>query len=172
MPVKENNMGLFDKNKERDEDLKRRNPNNLPTKFQVIIRMVVGVYLCYLVFKLLKDGAIAKTQGTEKILIIAAIILFTVAGVFFFIRGFLSFRKREYFDPNNDDFSEEGQAAAEAAKEEEAAAERAATEANGGVKPGSMAAFARLTDASRVSEEEQEKAFEAAVEANEENEKK
>ena len=38
-------MGLFSGNKERDEDLKRRNPDNLPTKFQVIIRMVVGVMM-------------------------------------------------------------------------------------------------------------------------------
>ncbi|MDO4939372.1 MAG: hypothetical protein Q4E54_05355 [Lachnospiraceae bacterium] len=161
-------MGLFDKNKERDEDLKRRNPNNLPTKFQVIIRMVVGVYLCYLVFKLVKDGALVNTEGVEKIIMIAAVILFAVAGVFFFIRGFKAFRAREYFDPNTDDFSEEGQAAAEAEKEEKAAEERAYAEANGGVKPGTMASFARLTEASRVSDEEQEEAYEMAKEANEE----
>ena len=116
-------MGLFDKNKEKDEDLKRRNPDNLPTKFQVIIRMVVGVYLCYLVYKLIKDGALVRTQGVEKIIMIAAVVLFTAAGVFFFIKGFKAFRSRQYFDPNSDDFSEEGQAEAEARKAEEEAAE-------------------------------------------------
>lgn len=161
-------MGFFEKNKEKDEDLKRRNPDNLPSKFQVIIRMVVGVYLCYIVFKLIKDGALVKTQGTEKIIMIAAVVLFSVAGVFFFIRGFKAFRERKYFDPNTDDFSEEGQAAAEAQKEEKAAAEKAYADANGGVKPGSMASFARLTDASRVSDEEQDAAYEMAKEANEE----
>ena len=64
-------MGLFDRNKEKDEDLKRRNPDNLPTKFQVIVRMIVGVYLCYIVFKLISDGALVKTQGIEKIIMIA-----------------------------------------------------------------------------------------------------
>lgn len=164
-------MGLFSGNKERDEDLKRRNPDNLPTKFQVIIRMVVGVYLCYLVFKLIKDGAIVNTQGVEKIIMIAAVVLFSVAGIFFFIRGFNAFRARKYFDPNTDDFSEEGQASAEAEKEEKAAEEKAYADANGGVKPGSMAAFARLTESSRVSDEEQEEAYEQAKEANEEENK-
>ncbi|MBQ0146643.1 MAG: hypothetical protein KBS51_05970 [Lachnospiraceae bacterium] len=164
-------MGFFDKRKEEDEDLKRRNPENLPTKFQVIIRMVVGVYLCYLVFKMIKDGAIQNTSGAEKILMIAAVVLFSVAGVFFFIRGFKAYRSRQFFDPKTDDFSEEGQAKAEAEKEEEAAREKAETEANGGVKPGSMAAFARLSDATRVSDEEQEEAYERAKEANEEEEK-
>lgn len=164
-------MGLFSGNKERDEDLKRRNPDNLPTKFQVIIRMVVGVYLCYLVFKLIKDGAIVNTQGVEKIIMIAAVVLFSVAGIFFFIRGFTAFKSRKYFDPNTDDFSEEGQAAAEAEKEEKAEAEKAYADANGGVKPGSMAAFARLTESSRVSDEEQEEAYEQAKEANEEENK-
>ena len=161
-------MGFFERNKEKDEDLKRRNPDNLPSKFQVIIRMIVGVYLCYIVFKLIKDGAIVKTQGVEKIIMIAAVVLFSVAGVFFFIRGFKAFKGRKYFDPNTDDFSEEGQAAAEAAKEEKAAEEKAYADANGGVKPGSMASFARLTEASRVSDEEQEEAYEKAKEANEE----
>ena len=160
-------MGLFDRNKEKDEDLKRRNPDNLPTKFQVIVRMIVGVYLCYIVFKLISDGALVKTQGIEKIIMIAAIVLFAVAGVFFFIRGFKAFKNRQYFDPNNDDFSEEGQAEAETRKAEEEAEMKAEMEANGGVRPGSMAAFARMTDAARVSDEEQEKAFEAAVEENE-----
>ena len=160
-------MGLFG-NKEKDDDMKRRNPNNLPTKFQVIIRMVVGVYLCYIVFKLIKDGALVKTQGTEKAIMIGAVVLFSVAGVFFFVRGFKAFKNREYFDPNTDDFSEEGQAAKEAEQEAKAEEDRAYAEANGGVKPGSMAAFARLTDASRVSDEEQDAAYEQAKEANEE----
>ena len=164
-------MGLFDRNKEKDEDLKRRNPDNLPTKFQVIVRMIVGVYLCYIVFKLISDGALVKTQGIEKIIMIAAIVLFAVAGVFFFIRGFKAFKSRQYFDPNNDDFSEEGQAEAESRKAEEEAEMKAEMEANGGVRPGSMAAFARMTDAARVSDEEQEKAFEAAVEENEKADK-
>lgn len=164
-------MGFFDKNKEKDEDLKRRNPDNLPTKFQVIIRMVVGVYLCYLVYKLIKDGALVRTQGVEKIIMIAAVVLFTAAGVFFFIKGFKAFRSRQYFDPNSDDFSEEGQAEAEARKAEEEAEKKAEMEANGGVRPGSMAAFARMTDAARVSDEEQEEAFEAAVEENEKSDK-
>ena len=164
-------MGLFDRNKEKDEDLKRRNPDNLPTKFQVIVRMIVGVYLCYIVFKLISDGALVKTQGIEKIIMIAAIVLFAVAGVFFFIRGFKAFKSRQYFDPNNDDFSEEGQAEAEARKAEEEAEKKAEMEANGGVRPGSMAAFARMTDAACVSDEEQEKAFEAAVEENEKADK-
>ena len=169
--MKEELMGLFDKNKEKDEDLKRRNPNNLPTKFQVIIRMVVGVYLCYLVYKLIKDGALVNTQGVEKIIMIAAVVLFAVAGVFFFIKGFKAFRSRQYFDPNSDDFSEEGQAEAEARKAEEEAEKKAEMEANGGVRPGSMAAFARMTDAARVPDEEQEEAFEAAVEENEKSDK-
>lgn len=164
-------MGFFDKKKEEDDDFKRRNPDNLPTKFQVIIRMVVGVYLCYLVYNLIKAGALVNTQGGEKILMIAAVILFTVAGVFFFIKGFKAFRSRQYFDPKTDDFSEEGQAEAQAQKEEEEAQAQAAAEANGGVKPGSFAAFARMTDAARVSEEEQEEAFEAAVQENEESDK-
>ena len=102
---------------------------------------------------------------------IAAVVLFSVAGIFFFIRGFTAFKSRKYFDPNTDDFSEEGQAAAEAEKEEKAEAEKAYADANGGVKPGSMAAFARLTESSRVSDEEQEEAYEQAKEANEEENK-
>jgi len=153
-----------------DADLKRRNPDKLPTKFQVICRIVVGGYLLYLVYKLYKDGAVVNTSGGERIIMIAAMVLFSVAGVYAIVRGLMIYKKGKFFDPKNDDFSEEGMAEMEAQKEAEEEEKAKAIEANGGAKPGTMASFAKLTAASTVSEEEQDAAYEAAKEANEEEE--
>jgi len=159
---------FFEKKKAEDDDFKRRNPNHLPTKMQTICRMIVGGYLLYLDYKMWTEGALKESKGTEYILFIAAMILFLVAGVFFLVKGFLTYRKGEFFDPNKDDFSEEGQAEAEAKRIEEEAREAEEIAANGGVKPGSLASFAHLTEASTVSEEDQDEAYEAAKQANEE----
>jgi len=151
-------------------DMKKRNPDKLPTKFQVICRMVVGVYLLYLVYKMFKDGAIQNTSGGEKALIIASMIVFVVGGGLSFYSGLKTYKNGKFFDPNSDDFSEE---AAEAAAEEEAekAKEIEDVPANAEVRPGSMASFAKLTSAATVSEEEQDAAYEAAKAANEEENK-
>jgi len=169
-------MGNFfsdykEKKEAEDADLKKRNPDRLPTKFQIICRIIVGGYLLYLVFKLYKDGALIRTSGTQKILIIVAMVVFTAAGIYSLVRGFLAYKNGKFFDPKSDDFSEEGMAEKEAEKIEEEKREAEAVAANGGVRPGSMASFAKLTSASSVSEEEQEAAYEAAKEANEEEAK-
>jgi len=155
-----------------DADYRKRNPDRLPTKFQIVCRIVVGGYLLYLVYKLYKDGALVNTAGGEKILMIAAMVVFTAAGIYSIVKGFLAYKKGKFFDPKSDDFSEEGLAEMEAQREEEERKEAEAIEANGGVKPGTMASFAKLTSASTVSEEEQEAAYEAAKEANEEEDAK
>jgi len=159
---------LLEKKKAEDAEYNRKNPNHLPTKMQTICRMIVGGYLLYLDYKMWTDGALKESKGTEYILFLAAMILFAVAGVFFLIKGFKTYQKGEFFDPNKDDFSEEGQAEAEAKRLEEEAKAEEEKAANGGVKPGSLAAFAHLTEASEVSEEDQNEAYEAAKQANEE----
>lgn len=158
------------KRAEENADWKRRNPKNLPTKFQTICKMIVGVYLLYLVYKMITDGSLKNHSGIELALMIAAIVLFVVAGVYFGLKGFKAYRKGEFFDPNKDDFSEEAQAEAEAKREEEEAKEAEKIE-TGEVRQGSMASFARLSAAAAVSEEEQEAAYEEAKEANEQAEK-
>lgn len=151
---------------ERKADMAKRNPDNLPTKFQVIIRMVVGVYLYYLIYSMYKTPEFKATSGWSKVLMIAAMVLFAVAGAWVFIKGLKGYRAGKFFDPNNDDYSEEAVAEREA-EEAEAKAKEAERVANGEVKEGSMASFARLTSASQVSEEEQNEAYEAAKEENE-----
>ncbi|GEM_PF-1958113 len=153
-----------------DADYKKRNPDRLPTKFQIICRIIVGGYLLYLVYKMYRDGALVNTSGGNKILMVAAMVVFVVAGVYSLVKGIKAYKDGKFFDPSKDDYSEEGLAEQEAQKEEEEKQQAEAIEANGGVRPGSMASFARLTSASSVSEADQEAAYEEAKAANEEAE--
>lgn len=151
---------------EEKEDWNRRNPDNLPTKIQTICKIVVGVYLWYLVYKMLADKTLDGHSGFELVLMIAIMVLFVVAGAYFGLKGFKAYRKGEFFDPNKDDYSEEAMAAAEEQAEAEANVDEE-VKSSGEVRPGSMAAFARLSAAATVSEEEQNAAYEEAKEANE-----
>ena len=162
------------KRAEEKEEWNRRNPENLPTKMQTICKMIVGVYLLYLVYKMLSDGALTENKGWSLVLMIAAMVLFVAAGIYFGLKGLKAYRRGEFFDPNKDDFSEEAKAEAAEAEALEAGAnedvETEKTKSGGEVKPGSMAAFARLSAAAAVSEEEQDAAYEEAKEANEQME--
>ncbi len=74
---------------------------NRPTKISLILRIVVSVYLLYLVWGL--RGAPASHTGMERLLFIGAMILFTAVAA---VLGGLSVRallKGEYEQPEEDD---------------------------------------------------------------------
>lgn len=56
------------------------------------IRAIAGVYLVYLAYQLISEGAIAENQGWKKLLMIAAIVAFAAFGAYFAIQGFKGFR--------------------------------------------------------------------------------
>ena len=104
----------FKKFKEQDaeqkEDFRRRNPKNLPTKMSLMLRIIVGVYLYYCIYSMIKDGALQEPDRTKFFISIAAIVLFVGCGAYFIISSVKKMIKHEYFDPKTDDFSEEAQA--------------------------------------------------------------
>lgn len=75
-----------------------------PSKVSLVLRIVVSAYLLYLVWGL--RGAPASHTGTERLLFIAAMIVFTVVAV---VLGGLSLRaylKGEYDQPSDKGDSE------------------------------------------------------------------
>lgn len=75
-----------------------------PSKVSLILRIVVSAYLLYLVWEL--RGAPASHTGAERLLFIAAMILFAVVAVVlggFSLRAYL---RGEYDQPMDEDGSE------------------------------------------------------------------
>ncbi len=80
---------------------------NYPSKLSLILRIVVSVYLWYLVWGL--RGAPAGHEGIEKVLYILAMVIFAAAGL---ILGGLALRayvRGEYKVPGDDDDSEDAE---------------------------------------------------------------
>lgn len=65
------------------------------------IRTIAGVYLVYLAYQLVSDGAIAENQGWKKLLMIAAIVVFAVFGAYFAWQGFKGIQKLQNTVPED-----------------------------------------------------------------------
>ena len=70
------------KRAEEKEEWNRRNPENLPTKMQTICKMIVGVYLLYLVYKMLSDGALERKDFPQLVELLVAAYKKWPTGVF------------------------------------------------------------------------------------------
>ncbi|MBQ3372636.1 MAG: hypothetical protein IJG40_05800 [Oscillospiraceae bacterium] len=92
-------MGLFDSFKAKQEEQRKRNPDNLPTQGQLTLRILVGGYLFYLIYQLYTGGALENT-GWRLAIIIVSMILFAGFGAYFLYNGIHAIMNRDYFDPN------------------------------------------------------------------------
>lgn len=77
--------------------------HNYPTKVSLILRMVVSVYLLYLVWELRE--APASHTGVESLLFIAAMVLFTAVAVILGGLSLRAFLRGEYGHPEDGDDS-------------------------------------------------------------------
>ena len=92
-------MGLLDSYRKQQEEEKKKNPEHLPTQGQLGLRMIVGGYLYYLVYKLYTGGALQETGGKLAVMI-GGMILFVVFGTYFLINAVRAMVKHEYYDMN------------------------------------------------------------------------
>ena len=109
--------GYFEKRKEELAEQRKRNPENKPTQSSVVIRMVAGGYLLYLVYQMLKEGALSETGG-QLALMIGGILVLGGFGIFFFVDGLKRYLKHDYFNPVSDDFSKTEDESEEETEEE------------------------------------------------------
>lgn len=72
-----------------------------PPKISLILRIVVSVYLLYLVWGL--KGAPASHTGTERVFFIVAMIVFAVVAVLLGGTSLKAFIKGEYDKPDNNE---------------------------------------------------------------------
>ena len=79
-------MGLLDSYREQQEEQKKKNPEHLPTQGQLGLRIIVGGYLYYLVYKLYTGGALQETGGKLAVMI-GGMVLFVVFGTYFLINA-------------------------------------------------------------------------------------
>ena len=98
-------MNFFEKKREerreREEKYRRENPDNKPTKNQMMFKFIVGAYLLYLDYQMMfKDEALAQNHGWKLVLMIAAAVLFAAVGVWQLYEGFKMSSKGEFYDPN------------------------------------------------------------------------
>lgn len=77
------------------------NKKNYPSKVSLILRMVVSVYLLYLVWGL--RGAPAAHTGAERLLFIAAIIVFLAVAVVLGGMSVKAFLNGEYDQGDDED---------------------------------------------------------------------
>jgi len=117
MSLKDKYLEYKQEKKERDEELRKRNPERLPTKMNLIIRIIAGGYLVYIAYSM--RGALTTYTNWKKWLFLGFMILFTVVGAWACINGIIQYAKKRYFDPNKDDFSEEAMEAKARAEAEE-----------------------------------------------------
>ena len=59
----------------------------------LIIRMIAGGYLIYLVYQMIKDGALTANTGWKLVAMVAAMAAFVGFGLFFIIKGIQGLRK-------------------------------------------------------------------------------
>ena len=95
-------MGLFDSFKAKQEEQRKKNPDNLPTQGQLTIRLLVGGYLYYLIYQIYTGGGL-ENRGWKLVIIVVAMLLFAGFGAYFLYNGIRAMMGHEYFDPN--DFS-------------------------------------------------------------------
>ena len=138
----------LDKREQEKEHYRKHNPDGKPTRVQVIVKIVVGLYLFYLVYGMIRDGGLQRT-GSEKILMIAAIVVFIGFGIYFCIIGVKGMMAGDFYDPNEpDEALEEGYQAEEEEDEEEEEEEE-------DEEPKSLSDLAKLSDRTQVPEDEQ-----------------
>ena len=92
-------MGLFDSYKALQEQQKKNNPDRKPTQAQLSIRILVGGYLYYLIYQLLKGGVLDYT-GWQLAIMIAGMILFAGFGGYFIVKSLMDIIRHNYYDPN------------------------------------------------------------------------
>lgn len=77
---------------------------NYPSRISLILRIVVSAYLLYLVWEL--RGAPASHTGMERILFIAAMLIFTIVAVVLGGMSLKAYLKGEYDYPGDEEDSE------------------------------------------------------------------
>ena len=93
-------MGILGDLKKQQKEQKNTNPERLPTQAQLMLRILVGGYLYYLIYKLLTGGALQNT-GWKLAVMIGGIFLFAVFGGYFIIMSVRMLMRQEYYDPNS-----------------------------------------------------------------------
>ena len=98
-------MNFLEKKREerraREEKERRENPDNKPTKNQMMFKFIVGAYLLYLDYQMVfKDDALGQNSGWKLVLMIAAAVLFAAVGAWQLYEGFKMSSKGEFYDPN------------------------------------------------------------------------
>lgn len=82
---------------------KKKN-SNLPTKFSLTVRIMVALYLFYILYSL--RGVFERYSGIELIFFLVMMVLFAVAAVFFCVHSGIALVKGRYvggaMDENND----------------------------------------------------------------------
>ena len=93
-------MGILSDLKKQQKEKKNSNPERLPTQAQLMLRILVGGYLYYLIYKLLTGGALQNT-GWKLAVMIGGIVLFAVFGGYFIMMSVRMLMRQEYYDPNS-----------------------------------------------------------------------
>lgn len=66
----------------------------IPTRGMLNVRILAGVYLLYLVYRMYQG--LASSAGTERLFMIAAVIVFLVIGALLIVFSALSLKKGRY----------------------------------------------------------------------------
>ena len=86
--------------RENEEEPKENNPGGKSTQTQLTLRVLVGGYLYYLIYQLLKGGALTANTGWHLAVMIGAMVLFAGFGGYFLVTSVIALIRHDYFDPN------------------------------------------------------------------------
>lgn len=142
----------MDKRQEEKEHYRKHNPDNKPTRLQTIVKVIVGGYLYYIIYSMIKEGVLNET-GAKKYLFIAAMVVFAAFGLYFMIIGIKGLMKGDFYDPNETEeelderLAEENGEVVEKVEEAEEEIEEE--------KPKSLSELAKLSERTQIPEDEQ-----------------
>lgn len=89
----------------------KRKRRSLPTRMSLVIRIVAGVYLCYLAYSIY--GGTGEVQGAERYIFPVTAVLFVVIGVVIAFSALRAMQRGEYVGGAKDPAGEVGEAKAE-----------------------------------------------------------
>ena len=144
----------MDKRAAEKEHYRKHNPKNKPTRLQTIVKVVVGAYLYYIIYSMIKEGALGET-GIKKILIIAALIAFAVFGIIFIVVGVKGLMDGDFYDPYETEEELEERLAEEEGRAVEHKEEIEEAEEKVEEGPKSLSELAKLSERAQVPEDEQ-----------------
>lgn len=93
-------MGILKTLKEEREENRRKNPENKPTQFTVMMRLVCGGYLWYLIYEIVRDGGLRENTGWLLALMIFGLAAFAFTGGYCIVDGIKMLMKKDFYDPN------------------------------------------------------------------------